>query len=110
MKQISILAAAVLVAGAAGLSAQKGLARMNIAQNTAARPSASHPYVGMWVTADGHIRHNLLPNGRYDEARGNRKSAYQGRYEIRGNHINYGTTPALPLTERSLTACCTTPA
>ncbi|ESZ22258.1 hypothetical protein X737_04145 [Mesorhizobium sp. L48C026A00] len=89
MKQISILAAAVLVAGAAGLSAQKGFAQMNIAQNTAARPSASHPYVGMWVTADGHIRHNLLPNGRYDEARGNRKSAYQGRYEIRGNHIDY---------------------
>ena len=21
-------------------------------------------YVGMWVTADGHIRHELLPNGR----------------------------------------------
>lgn len=26
----------------------------------------NHPYVGMWITADG--RHNLLPNGRYDEA------------------------------------------
>lgn len=23
-----------------------------------------HPYVGMWVTADGYIRHELLPNGR----------------------------------------------
>jgi hypothetical protein len=42
-----------------------------------------HPYVGMWVTADGRIRHELLPNGRYDEARGNRQSAYQGRYEAR---------------------------
>jgi len=48
-----------------------------------------HPYVGMWVTDDGHIRHELLPNGRYDEARGGRKSAYQGRYEIKGNHIDY---------------------
>ncbi|MGV6874112.1 Atu4866 domain-containing protein [Pseudochelatococcus sp. B33] len=48
-----------------------------------------HPYVGMWVTADGHIRQELLPNGRYDEARGTRKSAYRGRYEIAGNHINY---------------------
>lgn len=48
-----------------------------------------HPYGGMWVTADGHIRHELLPNGRYDEARGNRKSAYQGRYTITGNHIDY---------------------
>lgn len=21
-----------------------------------------HPYVGMWVTEDGYIRHELLPN------------------------------------------------
>lgn len=49
----------------------------------------SHPYVGMWVTEDGNIRHNLLPNGRYDEARGNRESAYQGRYTIDGDHIEY---------------------
>jgi hypothetical protein len=46
-------------------------------------------YVGMWVTADGHIRHELLPNGRYDEARGSRQSAYQGYYWINGNHIEY---------------------
>lgn len=46
-------------------------------------------YHGMWVTADGHIRQELLPNGRYDEARGTRASAYQGRYEVRGNRIDY---------------------
>ena len=46
-------------------------------------------YVGMWVTADGGVRHELLPNGRYDEARGSRKSAYQGRYTITGDHIDY---------------------
>ena len=46
-------------------------------------------YVGMWVTADGYIRHELLPNGRYDEARGNRKSAYQGRYTLTGDQIDY---------------------
>lgn len=46
-------------------------------------------YIGMWVTQDGHIRHELLPNNRYDEARGNRKSAYQGRYTVKGNHIEY---------------------
>lgn len=40
---------------------------------------ARHPYLGMWVTRDGHIRHALLPNGRYDEQRGERRSAYQGR-------------------------------
>ncbi|WP_407700597.1 Atu4866 domain-containing protein [Steroidobacter gossypii] len=50
---------------------------------------ATHSYVGMWVTDDGHIRHELLPNGRYDEARGQRQSAYQGRYEITGTHIEY---------------------
>ncbi|AEF21195.1 MULTISPECIES: Atu4866 domain-containing protein [Pseudomonas] len=49
----------------------------------------NHPYVGMWVTDDGQIRHELLPNGRYDEARGTRESAYQGRYEVSGTHIDY---------------------
>lgn len=48
-----------------------------------------HPYVGMWVTDDGRIRHELFPNGRYDEARGSRESAYQGRYEVNGDHIDY---------------------
>ncbi|MDP2742416.1 MAG: Atu4866 domain-containing protein [Hydrogenophaga sp.] len=52
-------------------------------------PVVAHPYVGMWVTADGYIRHELLPNGRYDEARGARRSAYQGRYTITGDHIDY---------------------
>ncbi len=50
---------------------------------------ANHPYVGMWVTPDGRIRHELLPNGRYDEARGTRESAYRGRYEVSGNRIEY---------------------
>lgn len=54
--------------------------------NTSEKP---HPYVGLWVTRDGHVRHALLPNGRYDEARGTRESAYQGRYSVTGNHINY---------------------
>ncbi len=49
----------------------------------------ANAYIGMWVTKDGHIRQELLPNGRYDEARGARRSAYQGRYEIRGNKIDY---------------------
>jgi Agrobacterium tumefaciens protein Atu4866 len=48
-----------------------------------------NPFVGMWVSADGFIRQELLPNRRYDEARGNKKSAYQGRYEISGNSIQY---------------------
>ncbi|GHD37566.1 hypothetical protein GCM10010317_003230 [Streptomyces mirabilis] len=52
-------------------------------------PPDPHPYVGMWVTADGFIRQELLPNGRYDEARGNRQSAYTGSYTVTGNHLDY---------------------
>jgi len=48
----------------------------------------NYAYVGMWVTGDGYIRHELLPNGRYDEARGSRKSAHQGRYTITGQHLD----------------------
>ena len=43
----------------------------------------------MWVTEDGFVRHELLPEGRYDEARGNRQSAYQGNYWVTGDHIEY---------------------
>lgn len=50
---------------------------------------SSKAYIGMWVTLDGYIRHELLPSNRYDEARGNRKSAYQGKYTITGDHIDY---------------------
>ncbi|WP_036502075.1 Atu4866 domain-containing protein [Novosphingobium sp. AP12] len=47
------------------------------------------PVVGLWVTADGYIRQELMPDGRYDEAGGNQKSAYQGRYEVDGPRIRY---------------------
>ncbi|PYB74234.1 MULTISPECIES: Atu4866 domain-containing protein [Rhizobium] len=50
---------------------------------------ATHPYVGLWVTEDRHIRHELLPDNRYVEARGNRERAYLGRYEVTGSHIEY---------------------
>lgn len=55
---------------------------------TATEPQ-DHRYVGMWVTEDGRIRHELLANGRYDEARGRRESAYQGRYRVTGDIIQY---------------------
>ncbi|URJ58962.1 Atu4866 domain-containing protein [Paenibacillus polymyxa] len=51
--------------------------------------ASPHPYIGMWVTEDGNIRHELLPNGRYDEARGQRKCAYTGSYIVEGDHIEY---------------------
>ena len=46
-------------------------------------------YSGLWVTADGYIRHELLPNGRYVEARGEKEKAYEGRYLVLGDHIEY---------------------
>ncbi len=49
----------------------------------------THEFVGMWVTEDGYIRHELLDNGRYDEARGDRDSAWQGRYRVTGDIIQY---------------------
>lgn len=49
----------------------------------------NHPYVGMWVTDDNRVRHELLPTGRYVEARGQRERAYEGRYEVNGAHIEY---------------------
>ncbi len=48
-----------------------------------------HSFVGMWMTADGNVRYKLLPNGRYDSARGTREGAYRGRYVISGNFIDY---------------------
>lgn len=51
--------------------------------------NAGHPYVGMWVTADGRIRHELLPSGRYDEMRDGTAHAYEGSYRITGTHIDY---------------------
>ena len=46
-------------------------------------------YVGMWTTADGQVRHELLAGGRYVEARGKRERAYLGRYTVTGTHIDY---------------------
>ncbi|MFC5442809.1 Atu4866 domain-containing protein [Rhizobium halophytocola] len=57
------------------------------AEETNVQPN--HPYVGMWVTDDKRVRHELLPNGRYVEARGHRERAYEGRYKVKGTHIEY---------------------
>lgn len=79
-EQLFALTALAVVAVMAATSA-------NLASEN--RPMTEHNYVGMWHTADGYIRHELLPNGRYVEARGSRERAYQGRYEVRGDHIDY---------------------
>ncbi len=46
-------------------------------------------YIGLWVTEDHSIRQALLPNGRYIEARGRLEAAYQGNFQIIGDHIEY---------------------
>ena len=89
MNRVHTTAAAALVVGALLFPLPESFAQMNADPAHATPADQSHPYAGMWVTADGRIRHELLPNGRYDEARGSRESAYQGRYEVRGNHIDY---------------------
>ncbi|MBB3311334.1 hypothetical protein FHT78_003078 [Rhizobium sp. BK196] len=71
----------VLVGAVFSLAASSAFSEETTMQN--------HPYLGMWITGDGHIRQELLSNGRYDEARGARKSAYQGRYQVTGDHIEY---------------------
>jgi len=86
MKYLSILVLAV--AGSSVLIATSK-AHAHVTIQPIATNELNHPYVGLWVTADGRIRHRLLPNGRYDEARGSQESAYRGRYEIKGNRIEY---------------------
>lgn len=58
-------------------------------ETTSMTATDPHPYIGMWVTEDGRIRHELRADGRYVEARGSREAAYQGRYTITGDHIDY---------------------
>ncbi|SDD97071.1 Atu4866 domain-containing protein [Auraticoccus monumenti] len=50
---------------------------------------AEHGYAGMWIDDTGFLHQELLPDGRYDETRGGRPHAYQGRYWITGDHIEY---------------------
>ncbi|WP_421943285.1 Atu4866 domain-containing protein [Pedobacter sp.] len=46
-------------------------------------------YLGIWISADGQNRHELLPNMRYRGAGGALKDGYQGSYNVVGDHIDY---------------------
>ncbi|MDX3319742.1 Atu4866 domain-containing protein [Streptomyces sp. ME03-5684b] len=61
----------------------------NPSQEPTGQQSDAVDVVGTWVTADGHIRQELRADGRYDEARGNRRSAYTGRYTVTGSPLDY---------------------
>lgn len=58
-------------------------------QHTTPTTPALHPHLGLWVTADGGVRHELRTDGRYVEARGDREAAYVGSYKVTGDHIEY---------------------
>jgi Agrobacterium tumefaciens protein Atu4866 len=80
----------LLTAAAIAAAVAIGLVDTSVSQSKDTQMMAkTHAFVGMWVTRDGYVRHELLANNRYDEARGNRKSAYQGRYTITGNRIDH---------------------
>ncbi|MBB3521897.1 Atu4866 domain-containing protein [Rhizobium sp. BK456] len=90
-RPVLLLSAATTLTGTAiGWAAADGLnAGQSVRQQTSEDMMQQHPYVGMWVTDDGRVRHELLADGRYDEARGSRESAYRGRYEVTGSHMEY---------------------
>ncbi|WP_232302610.1 Atu4866 domain-containing protein [Elstera litoralis] len=82
----------ILFLASMGSAAQSPLPSLVFTETYIAQEAAMtdpHPYIGLWVTADGYIRHELLPNGRYREARGTRENAYEGRYAVKGTHIDY---------------------
>lgn len=90
------LLSVAFLAGFLSLTVQPGVAQVFVTTDFPKTPKPTEPtspqdheFVGMWVTEDGRIRHNLLPNGRYDEARDGRESAYQGRYKVTGSIIQY---------------------
>jgi hypothetical protein len=83
----AVLSAAVIIAALVGGCTQQSTSDRG--EPAVSARQEEHPYVGMWVTADNHIRQELLPHGRYDEARGQRASAYMGRYWVSGTRIEY---------------------
>jgi hypothetical protein len=86
----ALIAAALWICSTRGAEAgSTAPPAMQHSKGTTMSTTRTHPYVGVWVTQDGRIRHELLHNGRYDEARGKLKSAYQGRYRVTGHHIDY---------------------
>jgi len=55
----------------------------------AAEDLTGSPRVGVWIDRNGFLYQELTADGRYDETRGGRPHAYQGRYWIDGDRIDY---------------------
>ncbi|WP_231712608.1 Atu4866 domain-containing protein [Vineibacter terrae] len=81
-RRLVLRAMVAMAAGAGAIAATTAIAQPE-------PPMTEQRFVGMWVTADSHIRLELRSDGRYDEARGTRKGAYTGRYTARGNDLHF---------------------
>ncbi|MFE7572614.1 Atu4866 domain-containing protein [Streptomyces sp. NPDC057539] len=55
----------------------------------AAQDLARSPRLGVWIDKNDFLHQELTADGRYDETRGGRPHAYQGRYWIDGDRIDY---------------------
>lgn len=55
----------------------------------AAPDLTGNPRIGVWIDRKGFLHQELTADGRYDETRGGRRHAYQGRFWIDGDRIDY---------------------
>ncbi|MET7574761.1 Atu4866 domain-containing protein [Streptomyces sp. NPDC005492] len=55
----------------------------------AAQDLTGGPRVGVWIDENDVLHQELTADGRYDETRGGRPHAYEGRYWIDGDRIDY---------------------
>lgn len=55
----------------------------------ALRDPGDSPYLGMWIDETDFLHQELTADGRYDETRGGRPNAFQGRFWIDGDRIDY---------------------
>ncbi|WP_405975097.1 Atu4866 domain-containing protein [Streptomyces sp. NBC_00988] len=55
----------------------------------AAQDLTGSPRIGVWIDENDFLHQELTPDGRYDETRGGRPHAYEGRYWIDGDRIDY---------------------
>ena len=53
------------------------------------RDPSDSPYLGMWIDETDFLHQELTADGRYDETRGGRRNAFQGRFWIEGDRIDY---------------------
>ncbi len=53
------------------------------------RDLSDDPRLGVWIDESDFLHHELTADGRYDETRGGRPHAFQGRFWVDGDRIDY---------------------